>query len=71
MAYSAMSATEIRSIRDSLGMTQTEFAEVLGVNQTAVSHWEKGVRRPSGSAEILIKMLKKQARQENRKILAT
>lgn len=61
MAYGTMSATAIKSIREALGMTQSEFAENLGVQQTAVSHWEKGLRRPSGAAEILIEMLRKQA----------
>lgn len=59
MAYSDMSATEIKTIRTALGMTQVQFAEQLGVNQTAVCHWEKGIRRPSGAAAILIKMLEK------------
>lgn len=70
MAYSTMSAHEIKSIRESLGMTQTEFAENLGVQQTAVSHWELGLRRPSGAAEILIEMLRKQARTKKSKIFA-
>lgn len=59
MAYSDMSATEIKSIRKSLGLTQVEFAARLGVNQAAVCHWEKGIRRPSGPAAMLIKMLEK------------
>lgn len=70
MAYGTMSAHEIKTVRESLGMTQTEFADALGVQQTAVSHWENGARRPSGSAEILIEMLKKQARPKKSKIFA-
>lgn len=70
MAYGTMSAKEIKTIRDTLGMTQTEFAESLGVSQMAVSHWENGLRRPSGSAEILIEMLRKQAPKKKLKVLA-
>jgi putative transcriptional regulator len=70
MAYGTMSAHEIKTVRESLGMTQTEFADALGVQQTAVSHWENGARRPSGSAEILIEMLRKQARPKKSKIFS-
>lgn len=70
MAYATMSAQEIKSIRSKMGMTQTEFADALGVSQMAVSHWENGLRRPSGSAEILIKMLKKQARGKKAEIFS-
>jgi DNA-binding transcriptional regulator YiaG len=51
-------------------MTQSEFAANLGVKQTAVSHWEIGVRRPSGAAAILIKMLQKQAQKKKSAIFA-
>lgn len=70
MAFATMSKHEIKSIRTSLGMTQTEFADTLGVSQMAVSHWENGLRRPSGSAEILIKMLQKQPRERKSKIFS-
>ena len=70
MAYGTMSAHQIKTIRESLGMTQTQFADALGVQQTAVSHWEQGARRPSGSAEILIEMLRKQAPKKKSKIFA-
>lgn len=70
MAYATMSAHDIKSLRESLGLTQTEFAEHLGVRQGAVSHWELGLRRPSGAAEILIKMLRKQAPKRKSKIFA-
>jgi DNA-binding transcriptional regulator YiaG len=65
-----MSARQIKSLRTALGMTQSEFAANLGVKQTAVSHWEIGVRRPSGAAAILIKMLQKQAQKKKSAIFA-
>lgn len=70
MAYATMSAIQIKAIRESLGMTQSEFAERLGVSQMAVSHWENGLRRPSGSAGILIKMLEKQPRKRKAEIFS-
>lgn len=36
----------IRSYRDRCGLSQTEFARLIGVRQTAVSNYEKGVRQP-------------------------
>lgn len=70
MAFATMSKHEIKAIRNSLGMTQTEFAATLGVSQMAVSLWENGLRRPSGSAEILIKMLRKQTPAKKSKIFS-
>lgn len=36
----------IKDIRESLSLTQSEFAEKLGTSQVAVSRWEKGLVRP-------------------------
>lgn len=38
---------KIRALRESKGMTQTELAEALGVDQTTVSAWERGVAEPT------------------------
>ena len=37
-----------RSLREASGLTQAEFAAVLGVNRAAVSRWETGTRSPRG-----------------------
>ena len=58
MATIEISPAEIREIRERLGLKQSEFAEHLGVKQAAVSHWEQGLRTPSGSALILIEKLR-------------
>lgn len=50
----SMSATEVKKIRQKLGLTQEELAERLGVTQTAVSYWEDGKRRPRGPAVKLL-----------------
>ena len=36
----------IRNARKSLGLTQRQLAEGLGVSNTSVSNWEKGLSRP-------------------------
>ncbi len=34
--------TDIRQIRQALGLTQTDFAERLGLHQSTISRFEKG-----------------------------
>lgn len=62
-----MSPAEIKSIRDELGWTQERFASAVGVEKAAVSHWEKGIRQPSGAAEILINQLRELALRNPKK----
>src|SRR3954469_8850243 len=42
-----MSPAQIRSIRDSLGLSQALFASFLGVGMPTVRSWEQGHRVPS------------------------
>ena len=37
----------LRLLRKQLGLSQTEFANELGLKQRAVSHWERGNAEPS------------------------
>lgn len=37
----------IKEIRKEKGMSQTDLAASVGVNQTAVSQWERGVTMPT------------------------
>jgi DNA-binding transcriptional regulator YiaG len=57
MAREQMSKDEVKAIREKLGWTQAELAENLGVNQSAVAHWEAGNRNPAGPVVRLLKML--------------
>ena len=41
-------AHTIREYRQSLGMSQTEFAKAIGVSRMGVAHWERERRRPRG-----------------------
>lgn len=42
-----LDATQIRAIREALGMTQTEFAAAVGKSYSAAASWEAGTRHPS------------------------
>lgn len=57
----SMSATEVKRIRQKLGLTQEGLAAKLGVTQTAVSYWEDGKRKPRGPAAIMLNALREQA----------
>lgn len=41
-------ASDIRSIRMDLGMTQVIFASVMGVSPKTVEAWEQGINAPNG-----------------------
>ncbi len=62
-----MSGVDIRELRHSLGLSQTELAEWVGVTQPAVSQWENGTTTPMGSAVRLLGMLQEKAAKETAK----
>lgn len=43
-----MSPEEIKAIRETLGMSQRLFAELLGVSKKTVEAWEAGRNKPKG-----------------------
>jgi putative transcriptional regulator len=51
-------AKEIRELRQSLGVSQTVFAHLLGVSIILVKSWERGVREPSLMARRLLDTIK-------------
>ncbi len=52
-----MTSDEFKALRKALGDNQTQFAARLGIDQSAVSRWEKrGVPR-TGPARMAIEML--------------
>jgi putative transcriptional regulator len=38
------------------GLSQTDFAAVLGVSKRTLEQWEQGRRKPSGAAQTLLKI---------------
>jgi transcriptional regulator with XRE-family HTH domain len=38
----------IKTRRKDMGLTQEEFAELIGVDRVTVSRWERGTNRPVG-----------------------
>ena len=44
------------SARISSGLTQAQFAELLGISVCTLQKWEQGAREPSGAANSLIRI---------------
>jgi DNA-binding transcriptional regulator YiaG len=58
----------IASLREGMGLTQSEFAQKLGVSKMTISRWECARMRPSRAAGDAILALQAQARREGVKI---
>ncbi|MBI3249473.1 MAG: helix-turn-helix domain-containing protein [Deltaproteobacteria bacterium] len=48
--------SSIISARLKAGLTQVQFAALLGVSKRTLEQWEQGRREPSGAAKTLIKV---------------
>lgn len=51
--------TAAAKARASIGMSQQEFAELLGVSARTLQDWEQGRREPTGAARTLLKVAAK------------
>ncbi|MBI5427188.1 MAG: type II toxin-antitoxin system MqsA family antitoxin [Nitrospinae bacterium] len=45
---------EIKGIREKLGVSQAEFAELIGVSKRTLQEWEQGRCKPTGAALKLL-----------------
>ena len=50
---------EIKVIRDSLDVSQREFAYMIGVSVRTLQNWEQGRRKPDGPAKALLRVATK------------
>lgn len=48
--------TQATEARIKLGLSQVEFAQMLGVSVRTLQDWEQGRRQPSGAAKALLKV---------------
>jgi DNA-binding transcriptional regulator YiaG len=53
-------AERIRQIRQRLGVSQRDFAEMLNVSVSAVRSWEQGLRTPDGASLRLLDIAERQ-----------
>ena len=58
--------TDAREARLTLGLSQDEFAALIGTGVGTVRKWELGTRRPSGAARALINVIKNEPKAARR-----
>ena len=49
----------VAQVRLKAGLTQVEFAALIGVSTRTLQEWEQGRRRPSGAAKTLLRIAAK------------
>jgi putative transcriptional regulator len=47
-------ALDVRDIRESLNLSQFQFAALVHVSVKTLRNWEQGIRRPGGAAAALL-----------------
>ena len=52
----------VASVREKTGLSQSRFAELLGVSVRTLQEWEQGCRAPSGAARTLMMIAAKNPR---------
>jgi transcriptional regulator with XRE-family HTH domain len=59
-----MTGAEIRSVREALKLSQSQFAMLLGVHAVTVSRWETGAQSPTPYQTGLIQEFSKAAKRK-------
>ena len=54
-------ASQVRELRDTLGLTQRAMAQDLGVRQQTISDWETGAYAPRGASVRLLDLVAERA----------
>ena len=52
-------AVDVKTIRERTGLTQEEFAATFAISLGALRHWERGDRKPRGTALVLLNVIAK------------
>jgi putative transcriptional regulator len=51
---------DVKAVRESTGLTQEEFAATFAISLGALRHWERGDRKPRGTARVLLNVIAKE-----------
>lgn len=51
--------TDVKAVRENIGLTQNEFASLMRVSIKTLQIWEQNRRTPSGPAAALLKIVSK------------
>ena len=52
-------APDVKTVRESFGLSQSRFAALMGISVATLRNWEQGRRKPEGSARVLIEVVAK------------
>lgn len=52
----AIHAASVAGVRERLGLSQQELADLLGISRRTLENWEQGRREPTGAAKVLLKV---------------
>ena len=52
----------VSAVREITGLSQSQFAQLLGVSVRTLQEWEQGRRAPSGAARTLLRIAAKNPR---------
>ncbi len=50
---------DVRLVRDTFGLNQENFAQMLGVSPSTLQSWEQGRKKPAGPARLLLQIAAK------------
>ncbi|MEO8591733.1 MAG: NadS family protein [Candidatus Solibacter sp.] len=53
-----MGSSTVRAIRERTSLSQSEFADLIGVSVKTLQNWEQDRRRPTGPAMALLTIIK-------------
>lgn len=65
-----MTPQEIRQLRSEMGVTQREFAQIVGVGASTIAMWESGKRRPDRRSRATLQQLRKRVDEKGGKTVA-
>ena len=60
--FDPSSAVDVKALRERMGMTQRQFAGWFGFSVATLRHWERGNRAPTGTALVLLHVIRENPR---------
>lgn len=51
-----LTSPDARAIREKLGLSQSQFAALIGISPRTLQNWEQGHRQPEGTARALLRV---------------
>ena len=51
---------DVKAVRERTGLTQEQFAAMFAISLGALRHWERGDRKPRGTALVLLNVIAKE-----------